>query len=267
MKNKIIIYASDDIFFEYARASFASFCKHHSLSEWRIIFADVGLQPWQQAELARFGEIIAYEPYRLKQQHDVIYSAACARIKMLADFVNDESVLLYLDSDTLIFENLDKLMVEFVDSEKPIAIGIEDIEEFWRVPVSYAWREGKIPEEFKNQDKWRNAPMANAGVLLAQGAVARELGEIGMRMCAQYGAQLWLPEQAVIDTLLYDREIPYMKLPPRYNCLAWEKHISHVGEGPKYVGTRPYFRGESVAIRHFAGPECKVDLKAALAIR
>ncbi len=252
-KRKILAYACDDNFFEYTKASFASFCEHHSLSEWRVIFADVGLQPWQRAELARFGEVIEYEPYRLKQHDGVIFSAARARIKMLTDFIHEDDVLLYLDSDTLIFENLNNLVSEFVESVEPIAIGLEDIDEFWRSPVSSAWLDGKIPAEFQNQKNWHNAPMANAGVLLAQGAGAIELGKNGLDLFEKYSAQLWLPEQAVIDTLLYDRGIPFMKLPPRFNCLAWEKHITHIGVGPKYVDTRPYFRGESVAIRHFAG--------------
>jgi hypothetical protein len=260
---KILAYSCDHKFFEYAKASFASFCEYHSLSEWRVIFADVGLHPCEKVELARFGEVIEYP------RATNFWPSALAKIQMLTDFTRDDAVLVYLDSDTLIFDNLDNLVSEFVKSDKPLALLIEDIHEFGRETVSWAWRNRKIPEEFRNQDKWRNAPMANAGVFLAQGTTARELGELGIKVFDKYKDQLWLGEQTVIDTLLYDREIPFMKLPPRYNCLAWERHIAHVGPGPKYAGTRPYFRGKSIAIRHFAGSDehqtpCKADLDAVL---
>jgi lipopolysaccharide biosynthesis glycosyltransferase len=253
MKRKILIYACDSGFFHYAKSSFATFCDYHLTEEWRVIFADVGLTSEQRAELAQIGEVIVYEPYQLKQQAGVVYSAAHARIKMLSDFADEETVLLYLDSDTLIFDNLDTLVSDFLTSKKPIAIGLEDMEEFWQSPVSTAWLNGVIPEEFKNQDAWRHAPMPNAGVILAHGIEARRIGEIGLTLFDQYKTKLWLPEQAVLDTLLYDRAIPFMRLLPRFNCLAWEKHIGHIGEGKKYADTLPHFRGERVAIRHFAG--------------
>jgi lipopolysaccharide biosynthesis glycosyltransferase len=250
---KILVYACDHAFFKYTKASFFSFCKHHSISDWRVIFADVGLYPWQKAELSRFGEVVEYEPCRLKQQNGYIFPATRARIKMLADFVDDDTVLLYLDSDTLIFENTDELVLKFVESKKTIAIFFEDIDEFWRIPASFGWINSTIPEEFKNQNRWRNEPMANTGVLLAQGAGAREIGETGMSLYEKYDTQLMLGEQTIIVSLLYEREIPHMKLSPRYHCLAWEKHITHMDAGAKYVTTRPFFRGESIAIRHFAG--------------
>jgi lipopolysaccharide biosynthesis glycosyltransferase len=253
MKSKLLVYACDSTFYEYCKASFASFCEYHSLSEWRVIFADVGLHSSQKRELACFGEVIEYEPYRLKQFDGVVFSAARARIEMLTDFIDDDNVLLYVDSDTLIFDSLDRLVSDFASSGKAIGIYLEEIHEFWRSPVSSAWLNGAIPAEFKNQDKWRNAPMANAGVLLAQGPGAREIGRVGISVYERYSDKLWLPEQAVIDTLLYDKDIPFMKLAPRYNCMAWERHITHAGKGPRYVKTRPSFRGETLAIRHFAG--------------
>jgi lipopolysaccharide biosynthesis glycosyltransferase len=218
--------------------------------------------------LAHFGEVVDY-PRGTNAKFGIVWPSARARLKMLMDFTSDDNVLLYLDSDTLIYENLDKLVSEFIELGRPIAIGLEDIDEFWRSPVSCAWSDGKIPIEFQNQDKWHNAPMANAGVILAQGAGAWELGEAGMDVYEKYNSQLWLAEQTVINTLLYDQEIPYMKLPPRYNCFALEEHITHKGAGPRYVGTKPFFRGESVAIRHFAGSEanqkpCKIILDEAL---
>ena len=227
------------------------------------------MHEWQQAELAQFGEVPDYLPSDVPRQHDIVYPTSHARLKMLTEFVDNDSVYLYIDSDTLIFENLDKLISQFIDSGKPIAIGVEDIEEFWRMPASYAWRDHKIPEEFHNQDKWRNAPITNAGVLLAQGEWIREFGETAIGLYKKYDAQVWLAEQTILLSLLYDREIPFMKLPPKYNCFAWENCITHMGTDPKYRGTRPFFRGESVAIRHFAGNEadsqpCKIVLNKLL---
>jgi lipopolysaccharide biosynthesis glycosyltransferase len=266
MKKKTLVYACDHAYFKYTKASFASFCEHHSLSEWQVIFADVGLHQWQKAELSCFGEVVQYEPCHHKQMNGFIFTAARARIKILTDFIRDDTVLLYLDSDTLIFDNLDNLVSVFVDSGKTIAILLEDIDEFWRTPASYGWRDAKIPEEFQNQDKWRGEPMANTGVLLAQGVGARKLGEISMSLYEKHGNLFRLGEQTIIASLLYEREIPFMKLTPRYHCLVWEKHITHIGEGFKYVATQPFFRGERVAIRHFAGSNrvCKIALNKAL---
>ncbi len=264
MKKKILLYACNHFFYNYTKASFASFCENHSLFEWRVIFADVGLEAWQRTELARFGEVVAYPPSTIAQPNGNVWPSARARLMMLTDFVLDDTVLLYIDSDTLIFDNLDSLMCEFVESDMPFAIFVEDIAEWVHYPAAFLWRDHRIPNEFKNQDKWRNAPFANAGVLLAQGRMARELGEIGMSVYEKYNSEANFAEQTVTVSLLYDREIPFMKLPPRYNCLVYEEHITHMGTGPKYVGTRPYFRGESVAIRHFAGPQFKGGLDEAL---
>lgn len=266
MKRKILAYACDHNYFRYTKASFASFCNHHSLSEWRVIFANVGMYEWQRAELARFGEVHEYPPSNVPQQFNIVYSSSRARLKMLTEFVDDDTILLYIDSDTLIFENVDKLISQFISSGKPIAIAVEDIDEFPRKPASYAWRDHKIPEEFRNQDKWRSEPIINAGVVLAQGIWVREFGQTAFDLYERYETQVWLAEQAIIITLLYDREIPYMKLPLKYHCFALENFISHEGTGPRYVGTRPFYRGESVAIRHFVGParECKYALDEAI---
>jgi hypothetical protein len=263
MKDKILAYACNHSFFEYTKASLASFSEHHLLHEWRILFADVGLDPSQRAELSRFGTVVDY-PASTVAHFGIVWPSARARLKMLLDVVDDESVLLYLDSDTLIFDNLDNLVREFVESEKPVGIFIEDIDEWVRLPASFLWRDNKIPEEFVNQDKWRNEPFANAGVLLAQGGGARELGTTALTLYETYCDRASFSEQSVIVSLLYDRNIHYMRLASRYNCLAYEKHIEHVGAGQHYVGTRPYFRGERVAIRHFAGAYYKGSLDEAL---
>lgn len=265
MKTKTLVYACDhnQEYFEYTKASFASFCDHHDLADWRIIFADVGLHPRQSAELARFGEVVKYKPCH--RMHDGFFSpVAAAKLKIVADFTDDAHVLMSLDSDTLVFENLDTLVSGFVQSGKPVGIFFEEIEEFNRVPAVWGWREFKIPDEFVNQNNWRNSPMANAGVLLTRGNEARELGMVGTSFFEEYEAQLGLGEQGIINAMLYDCEIPCFRLAVKYNCLAWEQHIVHAGAGRPYVGTRPYFRGETVAIRHFAAPEGKGPLRAAL---
>jgi lipopolysaccharide biosynthesis glycosyltransferase len=262
MKRKILGYASDHNYFEYIKASFASFCQYNSLSEWRVVFGDIGLHSWQRAELARFGEVVQYESSPFKQQHGIVYPATHAKLKMLMDFALNDDVLLLLDADTLIFENLDKLVSEFVDSAKSVAILVEDIPEYERSPASYGWRGHRIPAIFKNREKWRNAPMANAGVLLAQGAGARDLGECGINIYEKYRSRIFVAEQTVIVSLMYDKQMPFMRLAPRYNCLAWENYIMHLGIGPHYVETQPFFRGEKIAVRHFAW--CKDPLNAAL---
>lgn len=264
MKKKILAYACDHNYFDYTKVSFASFCEHHHLAEWEVIFGDVGLSPEQATELSHYGTVMKYEPSRRKIQDDVIIPSARARLAMLSDLVDDDAMLLYLDSDTLIFENLDALVSEFVRSGKPVGAFFEDIDEFGRPPASYAWRDHDIPRLFCKQDRWRNAPMVNAGVLLAQGAQARAVGEAAVALFDEFEPDLWLAEQTILVSLLYDCEIPCFRLPVKYNCVAWEKHIVHVGSGRPYVATRPYFRGEPVAIRHFAWSPCKGPLREAL---
>lgn len=266
MKEKLLVYACDqnERFFEYTRASFASFCKHHRLSEWRVVFADLGMHPWQSRELARFGEVPKYRPHPEQQQFKVVYPDSRAKLQMLNDFPKDNAVVLYLDSDTLIFDNLDGLVSDFVASELPIGILVEDLDEFVRSPASYGWRNHTIPHEFQNREKWRNSLMANSGVMLAQGPVAREMGQIAVSVFDKVGDQIWVGSQSIIVAVLYECEIPFMEINVRYNCCVWEHHLTFRGTGLNYVDTRPIFRGETVAIRHFVGWERKVPFDAAL---
>jgi hypothetical protein len=270
MKQKILLFACNHLFFEYTKAAFASFFQYHSISEWKVIFADVGLKSAQRIEFSQFGEIVDYPPSTVSN-FGVIWPSARARLKMLGDFIFDDSILLYLDSDILVFDNIDKLLMDFKTSGHPIGIFVEDIDEWVRLPASLLWKDHEIPEEFRNQEKWRNAPFANAGVMLAQGHFAKQFGEIALGLYEKYEERAAFAEQTIIVSLLYDRQIPYMNLAPRYNCMAFEKYITHVGSSHRYVHVPPIFRGEKIAIRHFAGHDhdqqsCKRLLDEALAL-
>jgi hypothetical protein len=252
------------LFFEYTKASFASFCGHHDLSCWRIIFADLGMQQSQKLELSRFGEVIEYSPSTVANTWGQVFPSARAKLQMLTDLAQEDSILLFMDSDTLVCDNLDKMVLEFAESRIPIAIAFEDIAEFYRMPASHGWRQRLIPKKFQKQHVWRNAPMGNTGVIFAQGAGLRDFGKRAINLYEIYGNRLQFGDQTAIVSLLYDLAITYMRLPVRYNCFAWEKHITHLGKGVSYVTTEPHFQGERVAIRHFCGRNGKSSLNAAL---
>lgn len=264
MKKRILIYASDHNYFKYTRASLASFARLNSYSDWTVIFANIGLMSWQEAELAAFGKVVKHKPCQVKGHHDIIFPAARAKLQILHEYASDDTILLFVDSDTLMFDNLDGLISRFEETGALMAIGTEEVDEFWRTPAHYGWRNGEIPDVFDNQQRWRNAPIHNTGVFLAQGAIASRIGEIAVNIYDAYINRVMFGEQTIISSLLYDRELAHMALPIQYNCFVWEDHITHDGHGPKYVATRPFFRGESVVIRHFCGPGCKKCLDEAI---
>lgn len=263
---KTLVYACDHRYFDYTLSSLASFMEHHNSSVWEVICVDVGMTESQRQKLEGFARIIAAERCTAVQQHGIVYPSGRARVKILSDIVFEDTVMVYMDSDTLVFGSIEEILESFIQSGRAIAVAYEDDPNFGCPEMSYAWKDGVIPLVFQNQARWRHATMLNTGVLFARGEMARKIGVDGVQIYDQHTDRIRLAEQTVIASLIYEYEIPVFRLPIKYNCFVWEKALTHASP-PEYASCAPFYGGVPVVVRHFCGYDAKGALDGVIRMR
>jgi len=247
--NQLVVVANDDYFF-MLKWCLASFFTYHRRNDWNVIFLDVGCSPSTRSILERIGQCVSYPPHRAANSQGLVFPAAFARLASLSEHVPDQGIYLYVDTDSLFFASLDPLIRQFRQSGIPLAIAVEDDPGFRLAPMWESWI-GEIPREFIGQHRWRDLPILNTGMLLAQGSQLRPLADFAQRLYALYRDRLQYAEQSLLASLIYEWEVPYLNIPHHVHCFAREQYVSQDRPGRRYVDAAPVYNGHLVTMRHF----------------
>jgi lipopolysaccharide biosynthesis glycosyltransferase len=242
---RLLVMGSDSNYYKYTLIALRSFLRHNP--DWRVLVMDVGMTQSQVGQLERLGKVVTYA----REEHrgaGLYVPSAKARCLALAEFPADDTLMLYLDSDTVTLGSIEPLIRRFICSRKPIGIAREDDTRFIVQPVATCWEGSRIPAEFGNAENWHKEPFLNTGVLLATGTVAAEVGKRCIQLYEKLKTRFMFGEQTIIDSVLYDSVVELFHLPTKYHCFLFEEFLRHVGRpyiDPAYVDQ------EEVIIRHF----------------
>ncbi|MDR3637288.1 MAG: glycosyltransferase [Isosphaeraceae bacterium] len=243
--NRILVFGTDSNYFEYTIISLHSFLRHNP--GWPVLVMDVGMTPEQARALSRLARIVRYprEDFHGTGRH---IPSAKARCLALAHYPNDDTLMLYLDGDSVIMGSLEPLIERFLNSGRPIGIAKEDNERFFMAPVHRSWENSEIPAEFPNSEQWRDRPVLNTGVLLALGARAAEVGARASALYETLKTRFQFGEQTIINSVIYEEDVPTLDIEAKYHCFVHERYLEKTG--------RPYvdpvlLDGEPVVLRHF----------------
>lgn len=258
MNKKTLCCAFGASYYRYTLPMLQSFFRYHSPADWRVVIGDVGLEHWQREELGAFGEVRQYPPSPAICISGISWPAARARLQMMADLITEGGVVLYLDSDILVFGSVELFIAEFVASGKPIAMTLENTPHFFETKARESWVNSEIPPEFTHQDEWRELPMVNGGVIFTQGLEGARVCRLALGLYDSYTPKLQFAEQSALCTVIYELKIPFLPVPLKYNCVVFERYIDHKWtSGFKmpvpYRDTVPIYNRERVVIRHFGG--------------
>jgi hypothetical protein len=166
-------------------------------------------------------------------------------------------LVLYLDSDTVTLRSIKPLVDEFLRSGAPVGLAAETDQRFNRFPVREAWIDGRIPDDFPRRTQWQSQPILNSGVLLAFGDRARSIGDRCLRLYDRLQDRFRFAEQTLLDSILYEDQIPVFPIPLSYNCFVEEERLTRTGRA--YIDP-VLLDGQPIAIRHFAARSKKVGL-------
>jgi hypothetical protein len=243
--NRILILGSDAAYYEYSLIALGSFLTHNP--RWPALVMDVGLTPGQARDLGSVARVVRYPREEFKGSGVYIPSAK-ARCLALAEFPGDDTLLLYLDGDTVTLGSFEPVVKQFLSSRKPVGLAKEDDDRFWKDPAGRCWEGGTVPAVFPRGRRWYHRPMLNTGVLLAVGQTAAALGREAVALYEGLKPRFRFGEQTVINSVLYESGVGIFHIPTRYHCFLFDHHLTKTGRpyiDPVYVG------GEEVVVRHF----------------
>ena len=255
----ILVYGCDDAYFLPTIISLKSFVMHNP--NWDIVVMDVGMTPAQVTELKQLARVL---PFPREPRQDVLFiPSAKARIMALTLFPNDSTVMLYLDSDSLVFGSFEPLLEQFIASGLPVGIALESDKRFNRLPMNRAWLQDTVPAQlFPRHETWQHRMIPNTGLVLATGNEARAWGQRALPILEEHRNLSLMGEQTILDSVLYEDGIPFLPLPVYQHCYVSEEFVKHRGRGLPYVDTIPYIDSQPVLFRHFCGKLNKQTLAA-----
>lgn len=255
---KTVVWSCDKNFCKYNVVSIKSFLQHNS--GWNLVFYDVGLTDDQRLTLAKLGVDV-----RVATPDHWVHNAQ-AKIRIFSDVGHDE-ILLFLDSDTIVYDSVEPMVADFMASEKPIGLYPEGEKVQWLKCMAAGWKDSvtrdQNPEfmaDFPHWKQWDNKPILNAGVILATHKI-NESGKLMFELYERWKQDCIYCEQTIISSVVRDRNIPYFPLNDLQHCLLWEEWMNHPGE--PYMQA-PLLDGKPVLIRHFCGKRTKPVLDQAL---
>ena len=247
--NQLVVAANDDYFF-MLKWCLSSFFTYHRQNDWHVIFLDVGCSHSTRSILERIGECVSYPPHNIPNSRGLIFPATFARLASLSEHIPREGIYLYLDTDSLFFASLDPVMYQFRKSSAPFAIAAEDDPGFWAGKMRDCWI-GEIPKELIGQHRWADLPILNTGLLLAQGPEVSALATFSERLYDLYAEHLQYAEQTILASLIYEWDIPFLKIPHHCHCFTWERSLGQDGPGDRYLTATPTYQDHLVTMRHF----------------
>lgn len=244
---RLMATACDADRFDRARLAVASFRRFNP--KWSIRVLDVGMTVDQASAFAAEGTEVESAPRTDFTGADFRTPWAYARCRALASVPADGTPLLWLDNATLTLGSIEPLVGRFLASGCPVGLTPEVDPRFHTLPASAGWLDDQIPAEFTDSARWSSLPNLNAGVLLARGSAAAEIGQRALERFDRLYSRCRFGEQSLLGAILYDGNVPIYAIPHRYNCPAFEPHLRH--------GNRPYIDpvwlgSERVTIRNFA---------------
>lgn len=229
---------------------------------------DVGMTEAQKKEIAELSEVVRMPRNTLNYNNprSVMYiPSADARIMALEKFPDDNTLVLYLDGDTLVYGSVAPLVKSFLDSGSFLGIGSEEYGWYPDIlpknhKVSAAWADQKFAETFfLNYKNWKDKIVLNTGVMLTHGNKCKKFGdELITKFITAKKFSRW-GEQSLISSMLYEKNINFYKIPIEYNCYVVENSLlsyQHRKSDPFQVNSkqeRPLFKGKPIIIRHFCG--------------
>jgi hypothetical protein len=127
--------------------------------------------------------------------------------------------------------------------------------------MAECWLGGQAPADaFPHYNRWKQSRIPNTGMCLATGDRIRSLGTRALPLFDKLRHTFMMGEQTILDSLVYENNLPFFELSADQHCMAWEKHIKHLGVGVPYVDTVPMLGTNPVVFRHFCGRSNKVVL-------
>jgi len=255
-----LVYCINSKYFDMLRVSIASFLHHNRDNQWTIDVLDVGLLNGQRQILQRMNvDLAIYPAHHLINQVGLLYPATWARLKMLEDFASDDSLLLYLDADSLVLSNVEPMISEFVRSGKLIGLTTEVGHEGFVAPkMSNAFFQD-VSHEFPNAHLWQQRGVMNTGVLLAKGNAVAELGRRCLNLYSRLaGLETWA-EQTFVNAAICEDNYSWWEIPQHQHCMVSGSLIE--SSGTLFEGGAKY-GGSEIIIRHFCrGREKEIYLR------
>jgi lipopolysaccharide biosynthesis glycosyltransferase len=237
--NKILLFACDDNYFHFAKVFLRTFTQHNQ--GWRIICASLGINESNLQFLTKYNVEVKDYP-----REDGCYPATKCRCMMLGEYPDNETLMLYIDIDSVVMGSVDCLVNDFLASGKKLGISIENDDRFYRHHLQQGWH--TIPGVFNRTEEWRYKDFRNSGVILAYGEEIKKLGHKIMKHYDEVMPFTTFGEQSIIASFLEDERVPIYEIPWHYHCFQPEEYI----EKKDYLN--PIFLdGKQVVIRHFAG--------------
>jgi len=253
---KRVCWVTDAQFFPFASLSIASFLRHNQ--GWHLTVYDIGMDRQQRSTLASYAEII---PYPRDFEPTGYYSPGSkARICMLTNIPEGE-LLLYLDSDSIVFSSVDPIVQEFLASNHTVGMTMEDYHTAWPShPIAAAWFDESLPRRaFPGYERWKNNRVLNAGVILASPAVVPAAIK-ALELYESLKPGLRLQEQTLLNSVFFEEQLSIHYLPYWQHCMADERYVDHP-PGELYDQT-PSCDEQRIIVRHFCGPGNQAVLQA-----
>jgi hypothetical protein len=252
--DRLLVLATDAAYFEYAWIALSSFLRHNA--GWSALVMDVGLTPSQADILGRLATVVRYPREETGGVGPPIPSAL-SQCMALAELPGPDHLLLYLDSDTITLGKVDALVEEFLASGRPIGVAIESVAGTPGAMARHSWADSRVPDEFPQRDRWQDLPHFNTGVILATGNRAAAIGDRCLNLYNRLNGRFRLGGRALIESILYEDQVPIFPIPLRYHCSGPEEQLT--------ISGRPYVNpvsvnGEPVILRHFCGSKNKQTL-------
>ena len=152
---RLLVLGSDAAYFKYTLVALRSFLTHNP--GWDVLLMDVGLAPEQVRTLEALARVEKY-PREVYRGAGSYIPSAKARCQALARLPTADTLMFYLDGDTVTLGSVEPLVEAFLASGCPVGLTPEDDPRFFRTNAGNAWNNGRVPVEFPRQLLWSQRP-------------------------------------------------------------------------------------------------------------
>jgi len=232
-----------------------SFVKHHA--GWEMYLYSAGAHP-TFLQIVPQGTTIV-QSVANDYFNGLFIPTSKARLTLLSELPTADSVVLYLDSDTVVMGSIEPIVERLLSFNLPLAIQPE-LPAFYRgLYASGAWKDWKVPSIYKNVPSWHNKVLLNSGFMVCNGTKVGDLCSRSLTVFDELYPQAMWGEQSFVTSDVYDTGTEFMSLSESEHCIDQEKFVKHAGR--PYIDPC-YYDGKQIIVRHFCGSWNKPPMEA-----